>query len=291
MDDDPSSAALDFACGHRTYNDHNGTDFAILDRRVMASGVPVTAAADGVVARLRDGVADAGFKEGDRASLAGKNCGNGLVLQHGNGWETQYCHLRRGSIIVRAGQRVQAGQKMGLVGFSGMTEFPHVHLTVRHNGQSIDPFIGETRAQQCGPGEHPLWRADLQPVLKYEPFAIYHAGFADRRPSPDEVRAGDLDEIALSRTSALIMLWADIFGPAENDMLTMRIKGPDGAVLAEQTRQIKTTQAIHFTAIGRKRPDHDWPAGKYVGEIVLSRSSNTEGGPLDQRVVREAEIH
>src|SRR6266540_2282394 len=53
VDVDPTEAARDFRCKGRTYNTHDGTDFAIRDRGVMEQGVPVVASAPGIVRRVR----------------------------------------------------------------------------------------------------------------------------------------------------------------------------------------------------------------------------------------------
>jgi murein DD-endopeptidase MepM/ murein hydrolase activator NlpD len=290
MDDDPGAGAVDYNCGHRTYNGHKGTDFAILDRRVMDEGVTVTAAASGTVARLRDGMADIAVTKATRAAVAGRECGNGVVLQNGSGWETQYCHMRRRSIVVRVGQRVAAGQKLGLVGLSGMTQFPHVHLSVRHDGEPVDPFVGLSRTRRCGLGNHPLWRSDLIRALAYEPFAIYHAGFAGRLANPGSVRAGDFDGGTISTAAPMITLWADIFGVAQNDVVTLRIRGPSGATLAERRHVLNKPQALLFEEIGRRRSGREWPAGEYVGEISVLRRSASGGETRKQRVVRTVEV-
>ncbi len=290
MDDDPSTGELDYECGNRSYNGHNGTDFAIRDRRVMREGVPVVAAADGVVARLRNGMADTGVTDATRNSVAGRECGNGVVLRHGNGWETQYCHMRNDSIVVQIGEHVQSGQKLGLVGLSGLTEFPHVHLTVRHNAAVVDPFIGLSRAKACGSGEHPLWRPDVLQALSYEPFAIYHLGLADRVLTASEARAGLADWPILPSTSPVLAFWVDIFGVRKNDVLTMRIRDPDGRVIAEQRRVLEADKALYFQLIGRKRGSRDWQPGKYKGEAVLLRPTATNGSSFQKRVVQEVEL-
>ena len=167
VDVEPTEAARDFRCKGRTYNAHDGTDFAIRDRAVMEQGVTVIAAAPGTVLRVRDGVEDRALTdEGSKRAIAGRECGNGVVLEHDGGWQTQYCHLRRGSIRVRVGERVERGRPLGLVGLSGRTEFPHVHLTVRRNGQVIDPFTGRLQSAGCGGEEKPLWLADA--YVSYE---------------------------------------------------------------------------------------------------------------------------
>jgi hypothetical protein len=290
MDDDPSGAAADYLCGHRTYKGHTGVDFAIQDRRVMSKGVPVVASADGTVARVRSDMPDSGVTAATRQSVDTRECGNGVVLQHGDGWETQYCHLKKDSIVVQIGDRVSAGQKLGLIGLSGLTEFPHVHLTVRHTGRNIDPFIGVDRDKACGLGNHPLWRPDVMSALDYQPFAIYHAGFADRAPDATSVRTGLFDSNALRSTAAIIALWVDIFGAAKNDVLSMRITGPDGSILVERRQIMSDDRDAYFAFIGKKHGQRDWPLGNYVGEITLTRPIAVQGGAFEKRVVRKARI-
>ena len=78
-------------------------------------------------------------------SVKGRECGNGVVLAHPGGWETQYCHMAKGSVRVKTGETVTAGTVLGLVGMSGDAEFPHLHLAVRHNGEKIDPFAPDAK--------------------------------------------------------------------------------------------------------------------------------------------------
>ena len=92
MDQDPSAAARDYRCSGLTYDGHKGTDFALPDRAAMAAGVTVRAAAAGVVRGLRDGMAEGA----PLSEVQGRECGNGVVIDLGRGWETQYCHLKRG---------------------------------------------------------------------------------------------------------------------------------------------------------------------------------------------------
>src|SRR3990167_4003312 len=121
VDHDPTDGVRDYACGAATYNDqpgnrHKGTDFSIGDLGAMRRGVAVVAAATGVVRGVRDGMADVNFRRTDAETLKGRECGNGVMLTHDGGWQTQYCHMRGGSIAVKKGDRVAAGQRLGLVG-------------------------------------------------------------------------------------------------------------------------------------------------------------------------------
>ena len=67
------------------------------------------------------------------------------MIAHDQGWETQYCHLKQGSISVNAADTVQVGDVLGKIGLSGWTQFPHVYISVRHNGTRIDPFAPSGR--------------------------------------------------------------------------------------------------------------------------------------------------
>lgn len=66
-----------------------------------------------------------------------RNYGKTIVVDHGLGLMTFYMHLSK--INVRAGELVNQGQVIGLSGQTGYAEMPHLHLTVRINGASIDP--------------------------------------------------------------------------------------------------------------------------------------------------------
>ena len=128
VDVDAGSDARDPWCGTQTYDGHKGTDFRVLSLKDVARGVEVVAMADGVVKAGRDGMADRLVAtEQDRQAISARECGNGLVLDHGDGFETQYCHMRQGSLGLAPGAEVRKGEVLGFVGASGLAAFPHVH--------------------------------------------------------------------------------------------------------------------------------------------------------------------
>ncbi len=65
-------------------------------------------------------------------------CGNTVMLDHGWGVHTVYCHLSR--IDVREGQTVAAGEVLGLVGHTGRASGPHLHWGLKIGDDRIDPF-------------------------------------------------------------------------------------------------------------------------------------------------------
>ena len=94
---------------------HKGMDFR------AATGTPVRAGNSGVVVLARPL-----YYEG--------NC---VVIHHGLGLFTLYMHLSR--IDVKEGQRVAAGDRLGLSGATGRVTGPHLHWAVRWQGAYLDP--------------------------------------------------------------------------------------------------------------------------------------------------------
>ena len=108
--------------------------------------IRVLAAAAGAVVGVRDGLDDSPLR-GDDSSRQGVECGNGVRIDHGGGWTTQYCHLRRDSVTVGRGARVAAGDVLGMTGASGQADTPHLHFQVERDGQPVDPFTGAAAAR------------------------------------------------------------------------------------------------------------------------------------------------
>ncbi len=288
FDRDSAPGVKDVGCGARTYDGHDGTDFALRDLKAMEGGVDVVAAAPGRVKAMRDGVADVNVKIGGRQSVAGKECGNGVVVEHGGGWETQYCHMRKGSIAVRPGQEVAAGEKLGLVGLSGLTEFPHAHLTVRKDGVPVDPFDGHRADGTCDAPGASLWRPELRPAVVYEPMVLFSSNLAGLVPSQAAAERGDLDGTALSPSAPVLAMWIRALGIEPGDELTIRVTGPDGKVVFESTQKADKRKAAWFAFAARKRPsDGVWPKGVYRGEATLGRGGKT---PVTRRIQSEAEL-
>jgi len=64
--------------------------------------------------------------------------GNLIVLNHGNGWSTYYGHLSQ--FKVKAGDYVQQGQLIGIMGSTGKSTGPHLHFEIRQNGAALNPL-------------------------------------------------------------------------------------------------------------------------------------------------------
>jgi murein DD-endopeptidase MepM/ murein hydrolase activator NlpD len=95
-------------------------------------GADVSAAADGVVVEVLDAVPDAvpgGFEQNPNPTPQNL-LGNHVVIDISGGRFIMYAHMQPGSIRVRVGERVAQGQVIGVLGNSGNSDAPHLHLHV-----------------------------------------------------------------------------------------------------------------------------------------------------------------
>lgn len=102
---------------------HKGVDIA------APTGTSVYSSAEGEIVRI-------GHQPG--------GYGNFIEMRHPNGMTTMYAHLSR--IDVASGDRVLAGERIGLVGSTGYSTGPHLHFEVRRGGDQVNPsrVVGET---------------------------------------------------------------------------------------------------------------------------------------------------
>lgn len=264
MDHDPTDAVQDFLCQPLSYDTHKGTDFALPTVMAAQQGVSVFPVAPGKVLGVRDGMDDVWSGKIDSKSINGRDCGNGLVVDHGGGWHTQYCHMKNGSVAVTSGQIVTPDTVLGQIGMSGRTQFPHLHLSVRKDGAPVDPFAPDG-ANCDAPPAATLW----SDPPTYQAGGIIGAGFATRVPDYADVKMGTADE-AITRTSAAIVAYSFAFGGREGDILRMTLTGP-GGLRVDDDYVLPRNRAQFFRAIGKKRRSAPWPGGQYETEAILER--------------------
>jgi hypothetical protein len=282
VDVDVSPKRVDYRCGTLATDGHDGIDIRVRTLADMRKGVAVTAAASGRVLRVRDGEPDMNVR--DRGNLNGRDAGNAVVIDHGNGWETQYSHLRNGTVLVRPGQTVSAGERIGSIGMSGNAEFPHLHFAVRHNSQVIDPFTGLTPPSHCvsaaKANSGALWSRNAAQALSYQPTAIIAVGFGIAPPSSSVV---DRDRSAVPRNPLdPLVFWADVLGAMPGDTQRFEIRDRNGAMLFERISKVERGGLSWLAYAGRKAPAGGWPKGTMTGRYELTRS----GTIVDTRAAR-----
>ncbi len=98
----------------KEYRPHLGIDYG------APTGTPVQTIGDGRVIF-------AGLKGGS---------GNLIEIQHSNGYTTYYMHLSR--ILVRNGEHVEQGERIGLVGMTGLATGPHLDFRIQRRGEFLN---------------------------------------------------------------------------------------------------------------------------------------------------------
>jgi murein DD-endopeptidase len=266
VDRDPSKEAVDFGCGRQTYDGHNGTDFGIANLQRMNAGVAVIAVADGKVLRGRDGVEDVLIaNQAEKAAVQGTECGNGLVVDHGNGWTAQYCHLRKGSVVAKPGTPVKKGMVLGMVGSSGLASFPHVHLTVRYQDKVVDPFVGVDDRKSCSIARNPLWSSPIN----YVPTGLVNAGFAPKPPTQLELWQGKYENQSISVGAPSLLFWVHSYGVLEGDLEKLQLVNPQGEMVIDQKKVINSPARSYFSFGGKR----SFTAGRWQGKYQLLRNN------------------
>ncbi|HXG78447.1 MAG TPA: M23 family metallopeptidase [Methyloceanibacter sp.] len=268
VDRDKAAGVQDYACGGETYDGHDGTDIRLRSTAEVEKGVAVLAAAAGTVVGLRDGIPDRLVRtKEDRDAVANIECGNGVRIDHGGGWVTQYCHLRQGSVAVKKGEQVKAGTKLGEIGYSGEAAFAHVHLGVSKDDQWIDPFLPDPNAA-CGAQSGMLWSEAAKAALSYREGVLLGLGFADHPVSLEELETGASLGAPTRNTPLVLYAWAINLQGGDEMKIALK-RGEE--VLVENAETLDRNKAQYMLFAGKKAPAGGWPEGPYTGVLTVLR--------------------
>ncbi len=83
----------------------------------------------------------------DRSTTLTYKPANYVIISHGGGQLSLYWHMRKGSVAVKMGDDVVAGQSIGMTASSGYSTGPHLHFETWVKRVVIEPFAG-----RCNPG-------------------------------------------------------------------------------------------------------------------------------------------
>lgn len=269
VDHDPGPGAVDYRCGRLTADGHDGVDIAVATMSEVRDGVGVVAVAPGRVLGVRDGMADIATGAPGAPDIAGRECGNGLIVEHEDGRRSQYCHLRRGSIAVRQGDSVEAGALLGYVGLSGRTTFPHVEFRLFEGEQRIDPMLDVAQYEAtCGDPVAALWPV----TVSDSETPIAGIGLSMAVPELEDVYAGSHREAEVPVSAPLLIAWAQVYGVEPDDRLVFKLTAPNGMPLVDQTVPLEQRYARGVFHAGLRRTATAWPAGDYALTVEVRRS-------------------
>ena len=280
--DTRDGSVRDAKCEARSYDGHKGTDVAIRDWSSTAQGVAIIAPAAGVVLGVRDGESDQFPTEAQKALIKkrGRECGNGVRIDHGQGWVTQFCHMKKGSVSVAYGAEIAVGTKLGEVGMSGITDHPHVHMTLRKDEAVVDPYTGRQASQSCGlEAAAPLWK-DKTP---YNGFGVFDAGFSDSAPDFKAIARGQR-ATQPQDTSPAFIFYVNYFGARAGDRVELIIRQPDGQVFRENTILQDRTKARQAYFIGRKNSKGRFMSGQWSAEATVYRKDTGERQRAERKI-------
>jgi murein DD-endopeptidase MepM/ murein hydrolase activator NlpD len=271
VDHDASNKVRDYRCGGRSYDGHDGTDIRIRNLEIQRQGVEVLAAAPGRVIGGRNDMEDVSIKAAGKAAIAGKECGNGVLIEHADGWRTQYCHMAKGSVRVKPGDQIATGQPIGMVGLSGDTEFFHLHFTVRYRGKAVDPFAYGAPENACGGGRS-LWAASLGEQMQYRPREIIDYGFAGVTPTMELIESGEIGKHPVAPGSDALVAYVRTIGLQAGDLQSLSVQGPSGTSMPTNNLPALDRDKAQFLVLaGKKRTEAAWPPGRYTATYRVTR--------------------
>ena len=284
IDHDPGPGWRDHTCGPLSYDGHRGIDIRVPTEIEMRRGVAVIAAADGEVILAKDGQPDLLMQDTGPGKTREERNGNWVAIRHGGGWVTTYAHLMKGSVAVHEGQRAARGEKLGLIGLSGNSDFPHVHFAITYQNLLLDPFTGQEPSVACGETAGSLWSPAAQAELAYRAGGLLSAGFLRRQPTHREVMDGIVPPETLAADSPMLIFWTGAWGLRKGDRQSLTIVTPDGGIFVASERELERDRATESRWIGKKLRAETWPAGRYRGIYRVERQvGGTAVGVIDMQ--------
>jgi murein DD-endopeptidase MepM/ murein hydrolase activator NlpD len=219
---DPRPGFLrDYRGGKFTYDTptfgHDALDIGLADFSEADEGMPVLAAADGIVEAINDGAFDRnkGFAYPEPPA-------NSVIINLGNGWRAKYWHLRRDSVSVKVGDSIAAGHFLGWTGSSGFSTGPHVHFELTYKNHPVETML-DSSTFWVTPPQYP---ADYRHVIK--------SGFSSNIPTASEWAEQPQDIRTFMRGNRL-SFWVIAGAMMPGDTRTVRLQRPDGSLFLDQT--------------------------------------------------------
>lgn len=261
IDHSDSSEIIDYNCGNKSYNGHNGIDIYTWPfswKQMDDEQADIIAAEAGIILGKTDGYTD------QSCAMNGGNW-NAVYVIHSDGSVAWYGHMKTNSLTTKnIGDTVAKGEFLGKVGSSGNSTGPHLHFEVYDaDSNLIDPYIG-----QCNDKNTTSWWTVQQPYTQPNINAVLtHTSPPDFNDCPDVETANINSQFSTGDTVYGAIYVRD---QEPDSKVTLRMKRPNGTYLYEWDFTFETYYSSsywYWTVV----PDVDgvwtWEA-EYYGKTV-----------------------
>ncbi len=205
--------SIDYMGGHKTYPGHRAVDFDSASFEQMDNNMPILAAAPGVVVKIVENVVE------DRNRHSGRPPANVVWVKHDNGLTIRYAHLKYNSVPVILNQVIHTGDVLGVIGSSGTSSFPHLHMSIFDDDiNGYDPFSLK------------LWR---DPPLYELPVSSMDIVYAEG----DSLDLLDPPTTDMTKTlvNSPIVVGLNLANGMDGDYFSVQLIDPDGDVELDKT--------------------------------------------------------
>lgn len=232
---------LDYNCGTRSYDTNNGYNHKGFDiiswpfwwKQMDLNQAVNIAAADGQIINKNDG-------SFDRNCSFNTNTPNYIAVQHDDGSQSWYLHMKDGSLTSKnIGDTVTAGEFLGVIGSSGSSTVPHLHFEVFDSaGELIDPSEGA-----CNSLNNDTWWVAQKPY--YEPAinaVLTHTDFPNFETCPNTEITNESNQFAVGATVFYGVYLKDQRAATQ---INLKITRPDGSV--QETWDFNLTEDLSLS--------------------------------------------
>lgn len=224
------NALQDWNCGSRTYDtsagyNHKGIDiftwpFSLY--QMDNNQAVAVAAADGIIVLKSNGYFD-------RSCSFNSNTWNAVYIQHADGSESWYGHLKNGSLTTKSvGDFIASGEYVGIVGSSGNSTGPHLHFEVYNNtGDLVDTYTGPCNAWSTSTD---TWWQNQKPYLDPKINAVLsHSAVPQFNSCPTTEVPNMSDSFSTGSNVVLVIYLADQLA---NSSVNLVLRKPDNSIQA-----------------------------------------------------------
>jgi murein DD-endopeptidase len=270
---DHAQEGKDFSCERLSSPNLRGTLISLRNAKLLYDpGIEVVAVADGTVLEVSNG-----FEDDYSFTLEQQNdsCGNSVVIEHENNFRTTYCHLKKSSVLVNPGQKINRGDVIAKLGASGSTSQPQLYFGLSYKSIAIDPFTATDLNTPCSQAGKTYTKSMWQNHISYRQSGIREVGIADAEPELKDIWANKYPNNSVASNSKALVFWVHIFGQEIGDKEQMKIYKPDGALFFDKTRIITANYRDALSFAGEHRQNYNFQKGLWKAVYILERDSKT----------------